>query len=241
MKKFVFVVLALLATNVFAQQQVELNDANAEKRSLNAPFTAIWVSDGVDLFLTQGTMESIAVSASEERYKQRLVTEVVNGTLKIYYDSKDMLWNSNSKRKLKAYVSFVTLNKLSADAGANVFGKTKFTVNRLEMKCSSGAAVFAEVDAAEIDARQNSGAEIILKGNVKNLEIDVNSGAMFKGYDLVAEVCSAKASSGGGVRVFVVKELNASANSGGGIHYKGEAVIKDLNVNSGGSVKRATK
>jgi hypothetical protein len=34
--------------------------------------------------------------------------------------------------------------------------------------------------------------------------------------------------------------LNAKANSGGGIRYKGNAVIKDLNVNSGGVVKKAS-
>jgi hypothetical protein len=241
MKKIFAAFLLAFALQATAQQSETISDANVETRTLSETFSAIWVSDGIDLFLTQGDSQALAISASEERYKMRLKTEVINGTLKIYYDSKDLVWNSNSKRKLKVYVSFISLTKLSADAGANVMAKNILKLGNLEMKCSSGATVFAEVEATAVDASQNSGAEIVLKGKVGQLQVEVNSGAMFKGFDLAADNCSAKASSGGGVRILVNKELNAHANSGGGIQYKGEAVIKNLNVNSGGYVKRANQ
>jgi len=62
---------------------------------------------------------------------------------------------------------------------------------------------------------------------------------MFKGYDMAVEYCDAKATSGADVRITINKELNAKANSGGGIRYKGAALIRDVSVNSGGLVKRA--
>jgi hypothetical protein len=40
--------------------------------------------------------------------------------------------------------------------------------------------------------------------------------------------------------VNIGQEMNARANSGGAIHYKGNAVVKDINVNSGGIVKKSS-
>lgn len=238
MKKIFLSLFSILSLHLFAQDVI-VNDANAEKRILSSSFNAIKVSSGIELLLTQGGEESLAVSASEPQYLERLKTEVVDGTLKIYYDNSSMVWNDNDKRKLKAYVSFKTLEKLQASSGANVKTSGTLKISKLDLKFSSGARFTSDVNITQLNATQDSGAEIIIIGKADELAVDVSSGAIFKGYDLVSEYCDAKASSGGSVRITVSKELNAKANSGGGIRYKGEAVIKEVDINSGGSVKRA--
>lgn len=238
MKKIFLSLLILMSLQSFSQDAV-MNDANAEKRTLSGSFSAIKVSDGIDLYLSQGNEESIAVSASDPKYMDRFKTEVENGTLNIYYDKKGMIWNGNEKKKLRAYVSFKTLEKLQASSGASVDAKNTFTLNKLQMSFSSGAQFTGQVDIADMDVAQNSGAEINITGKAEKLKVDLNSGAIFKGFDLAVDYCDAKASSGAGIRINVNKELNAKANSGGGIKYKGNGVIKDLNVSSGGMVKKA--
>ena len=238
MKKIFFSLLMLFSIHLFAQDII-VNDANAEKRALSASFNAIKVSDGIDLLLTQGSEESLAVSASEPKYLAKLKSEIVNGTLKIYYENAGMIWNSNEKRKLKAYVSFKTLEKLQASSGASIKTSAILKISRLELKVSSGALFSSEVNITQLTAMQDSGAEINITGKASELTVEASSGAIFKGYELVSDYCKAKATSGGSVRINVEKELNAKANSGGGIHYKGNAVIKEVDISSGGSVKRA--
>lgn len=238
MKKLFLAVLIFAGLSAAAQEKT-INDPGAQKRTLNGSFTAISVSDGVDLYLTQGSEESIAVSASEEKYMERFKTEVVNGTLKIYYDYKGINWAANDKRKLKAYVSFKTLEKLHASGGADVDVQGNVNVSGLEMKFTSGASFEGKLAAKDLTVEQNSGSSVSISGSAANIKVDVSSGAVFKGFDLTVDYCDAKASSGGGVRITINKELNAKANSGGGIKYKGGAVIKELDVNSGGSVKKA--
>ena len=238
MKKLLLSLITFVSLHSFAQD-VLVSDANAEKRTLSGSFTTIKISDGIDLMLTQGNEESIAVSASDQKYMERFKTEVVDGTLKIYYDNKGMIWNSNEKRKLKAYVSFKTLQQLDASSGANVNAKSILKLNDLKMVFSSGAQFTGQVDIGEMEVSQNSGAEINISGKADKLKVDINSGAMFKGFDLAVDYCDAKASSGAGVRISVNKELNAKASSGGGVRYKGNGVIKDINVHSGGIVKKA--
>ena len=53
MKKIFLSLVTLISLQLFAQDVV-INDANAEKRTLSASFNAIQVSDGIELYLTQG-------------------------------------------------------------------------------------------------------------------------------------------------------------------------------------------
>jgi Putative auto-transporter adhesin, head GIN domain len=238
MKKLFLLFITFVSFTAFAQEKV-LVDANAQKRTLSGSFTAITVSDGIDLYLTQGNEESVAVTTSDEKYMERFKTEVENGTLKIYYDYKGIKWAPNEKRKLKAWVSFKTLEKLHASGGADVNMQSALTADKLDIKFTSGSSFEGKIAVKELIAEQNSGSGINISGSAGNIKVDVSSGAVFKGFDLAVDYCDAKASSGGGVRITINKELNAKANSGGGIKYKGGAVIKELNVNSGGSVKKA--
>ncbi|MEP7254798.1 MAG: head GIN domain-containing protein [Ferruginibacter sp.] len=238
MKKLFLSLITFLSLAAFAQDSKVIADPNATVRTLNGSFTAISVSSGIDLYLTQGNEESIAVSASDEKYMARFKTEVENGTLKIYYDNKGVTWTANENRKLKAYVSFKTLEKLHGSAGSEVTVKSNITVENLEMKFSSGSGFDGQVNAKQINVEQNSGSDISISGKADKLTIDVSSGASFKGYDLAVDYCDAKASSGADVKITINKELSAKANSGGGIRYKGAALIRDININSGGLVKK---
>ena len=109
MKKYLIATLAVFIFLGAKAQKKIVNDANAEVRTLGSSFNKIMVSGGIDLYLSQYETESVAVSAATEQYRQNIKTIVENNTLKIYYDGGKQ-WNSGNK-KLKAYVSFKTLEK----------------------------------------------------------------------------------------------------------------------------------
>ena len=115
MKKILL--FALCTVFVFAagaqDEKVFVNDKNAQPRDVNGPFSAISVSGSIDLYLSQGDEEVVVVSAAETKYRDRIVTEVINGELKIHYNDKGLSWASGSKN-LKSYVSCKTFNKVSA-------------------------------------------------------------------------------------------------------------------------------
>ncbi len=238
MKKVLVLLFVLSGLVSFAQKETVVNDPNAEKRTLDESFSSISVSDGITLYLSKGDEESIAVSASDPKYMERYITEVDNGVLKIYYDNKGINWTGGDKRKLKAYVSFKNIEKIHASAGSLVTMKTVLKENEMELIFTSGSSFRGEVDINELTAAVTSGAEIEITGKAEKATLEASSGAIFKGYELITDYCEAKASSGGGIRINVNKELSVKANSGGGIRYKGNGVIKDMNVNSGGVVKK---
>ena len=239
MKKISFLVIAfaLFTTNWLAAQTKTINDPNAESRAVSG-FHAIKVSNGIELYITQGSSESLAVSASTTEYRNKIKTEVVNGVLKIYYDNNNWgNWSSKGKN-LKAYLSFTQLDMLNGSSGAGIIVEGKIKTNNLSMDLSSGADFNGMVEAATLTIDESSGADMNINGSVKNLTVVVSSGADFKGFDLIAEICKADASSGGGINVNVSNDLTADASSGGGIHYKGAATISKFSKSSGGSVKK---
>lgn len=238
MKRIFVLLLVVLSLPAFAQKDAVINDPNAEKRSLAESFSSISVTDGVDLYLTQGGGESIAISASDPKYLERYKTEVRNGILKIYYDNKGINWTGNERRKLKAYVSFKTLKQLNASGGARVTMKSVLKADKMQYTFTSGSKFTGEVNIDQLDVVENSGALVEIDGKAGKLDIEASSGAMFKGYELLSDYCDVKASSGGSVKINVNKELNVKARSGGGIHYKGNGVVREMNVNSGGIVKK---
>ena len=237
MKQLLLSFLTFLSLAALAQDNKK--DPNATERTLSGSFTTISITDGIDVYLTQGQSETVAVTtAADEKYMERFKTTVENGTLKIYYDNKGINWAFNEKRKLKAWVSYKTLEKLLVSGGATVKTNNAMDADKLEMKFTGGSHFDGEVHAKELNVDQNSGSGITISGRADKIKVEGSSGSIFKGYELAVDYCDAKASSGAGVHITINKELNARANSGGGIRYKGAALIKDLSVSSGGVVKK---
>jgi len=111
MKKFpLFVFSVLMVTFSFAQEKV-MNDPNAEERKISS-FQAIKVSHGIDLIITQSTTEAVAVSATEKEFRDRIITEVENGVLKISYDIDKWWKNVSTPKKLKAMYPSLILIRL---------------------------------------------------------------------------------------------------------------------------------
>lgn len=239
MKKLLFLATVFISGATIAQDTRVFIDANAQKRTLSGSFTAIHITDGIELKLIQGNEESVAVSASEEKYLERFKTEVKNGVLSIYYDNEGMKW-TNSKMKLKAWVSCKTLEKLTASAGSEVDVQNSLESDKLEMKFTSGSEFTGKLNVKQLTVDQNSGSIIHVSGKADKLSVDLSSGAMLKGFDFAVDFCDAKTSSGAMVTITIQKELNAKASSGGGIKYKGEGLIRDINISSGGFVKRTS-
>ncbi len=236
MKKLGILLMFAFSASV-ALAQVQIKDANAQNRNITG-FHGIDVASGIDVLLTQGNSEGVAVSASDPRHLERIRTEVKNGVLHIYYDNSSKDWFNNGNRKLKAYVSIKNIDVLHASSGAQVNVEGAVKSNKLDVEVSSGALIKGEFQVENMDVEQSSGSIARISGNVAALKVEGNSGSIFDGYDLETSTCDAETSSGSIVRVTVNKELSVDASSGGKISYKGTGVIKNINTSSGGNVSR---
>jgi len=237
MKKILLsVILASFAIAAVCQKTI--NDPNAQKRSISS-FHAIEISNGIDLYLSQGD-EAVAVSASETKYRDRIVTEVKDGVLKIWYENNFNFNIEWGNRKLKAYVSFKSLDNLTASGGSDVKTDGSIQANKFKLHLSGGSDFEGKIMASDLIVEQSGGSDVSVSGKTNNVKITASGGSDFDGYELISETSTISASGGSDVYITVNKELNATASGGSDIHYKGNALVKE-NKSGGSGVKKSGK
>ncbi len=240
MNKLYQTLMTLALVSVFScvkGQNPVINDRNAQVRKVS-DFHAIRVSDGIELYITQGNEEAVAVSASETKYRDMISTEVEQGVLRIYFDHSGWTFWDDNHRNLKAYVSCKVLDGLHMSSGSHTDVDGSLSGDNLSLKLSSGAVFKGSVKVHSLSVEQGSGAEATIGGSALNCQMEASSGSAIHARDLQTDQCDATTSSGGSVEVTVNKELIASAHSGGQIYYLGSAQIKDIHSGSGGEVSK---
>ncbi len=229
----VFVLFICLACN--SQQTKTINDQNAEPRSATG-FHAIRAEDGIDLYLTQGNEEAVAVSASKIEYRDKIVTRVESGVLLIYYNEN---WRFGWRdRRLKAYVSFKTLDALEGSGGADIIVNGVIKSSSLKMGISGGSDFSGTVEVGDLDISQSGGSDVDIKGTASKLRISASGGSDFNGFGLNVEYATVSASGGSDAQLNVSKELTADASGGSDIDYKGPGVVKSKSSSGGSSVSK---
>lgn len=233
MKKFLLIVVAFSVSLLLHAQDNTFADNSVEKRTVK-PFRSIKVGDGIDLYLSQGAEESVAVSASKDEYMDRVKTEVEEGVLKIYYDRGSLNnWSMSNNKRLKAYVSFKTLDKLTATSGSEVIVKGIIKEDLISLYLSSGANFKGTVNAGKLIVEAESGAKIEIDGSAFVFSVTASSGAKIEAYMLQAGKADVRSTSGAKIEVTAKEEMKLSSSSGGTIHYKGNAKITELNTRFG--------
>lgn len=236
MRRIIFSLLALVSFAAASAQKTIVNDPNAELRKVDA-FTAVKVSNAIDLFLTQGDEDGVVVSASETKFRDKIKTTVENGVLKIWYDDQKWNWNE-SKKKLRAYVSFRTLNSINASGASDVTVTGVLKGEELKMHLSGASDFKGAVQLKKLIIDQSGASDVSISGTVVDLEIDASGASDLKDYDLVADNCTVDVSGASDVRITVNKELKAKASGASSVHYKGAGVIRDIKTSGASSISK---
>jgi hypothetical protein len=235
MKKL-FVLLLLAGSFSATIAQKTINDPNAEKRNVGS-FHGVSVGGGIDLYLSQGN-ESVAVSASDTKFRNLIKTEIKDGILTIWYDYKNGE-RSREDKHLKAYVSFKTLDKLNGSGGSDIDVDGTIKTTTLKLDISGGSDFEGKIEAIDLTVEASGGSDVDISGSVKKLDIHASGGSDFKGYELSTDVCNLEASGGSDIEVTVNKELNAVASGSSDISYKGSAVVKGVKTSGSSSINKS--
>lgn len=221
---FLTISIGLFALIALAQE--------SETRKLSS-FSGVKVSEGIDAYLKKGSKEEVRVEASGTELSN-VITEVSGDYLKIHMEE-----GVYRNRTVKVYVTYVDINSIGASSGANVFHEGILKTDDLTLKASSAGTIELKTEAKTIDAGASSAGEIVVEGSAGSVELDVSSAGEIDAYNLTCDKAEAGASSGGSVKLMVMKDLEARASSGGSIRYRGNPERSNTNASSGGSVRKS--
>ena len=110
-----------------------------EKRTIEAPFTKIDASTGVEVIVEQGATTEVEVEV-DDNLMEHIVTRVENGTLIVKIDG-----NINTMESAIVRVSTKTIEGLESSSGATIRSKSTLRGPNLKVKSSSGSTINSDL------------------------------------------------------------------------------------------------
>lgn len=186
--------------------------AHAEPRNVSN-FTRVSASSGTDVTVAIGPRFSVDVTGAGA---DRIVTRVSGQTLIV--ERRQSWWSWGARPAAEVRVTMPRVEGLSASSGADLVA-TGVTGGALELDSSSGA-------------------ELRVSGTCTSFTADASSGAELHAQELRCESGNVDASSGADARIFASGRLNVDASSGGSVIAYGNPNVGDVDLSSGGSLRR---
>jgi len=196
-------------------------------------FDGINVSTGIDVYLTQGDSEKIIVEADENLHDY-LMTEVKNGTLRIYFDNVSI----RSAERKRVYVTMKDIRSLRTSSAGDIIGETPIKCGDVLLESSSAGNIKLELYARNVNVEISSSGDITLSGEAETLNADLSSAGDLNALNFKVRDADLNVSSAGDADIYVTHKLTARVSSAGDVRYAGEPEIIDARTSSAGTVRK---
>lgn len=190
--------------------------AQQDERRLDY-FDAISVTGDIELILIAGEEPRAAIFA--EGIDPDNVSVYVKGkTLKLQLI--EGLFHDDRRARIE--VTYQQVRAIKASAGARVYAEAPLTGDMLDLRAASGGSMELKVEVNTLNAYASEGGIINLEGRTETQDVTTATGGRYEGLGLECGRTFVKANTGGVAEVVANLKLDANANTGGSIHYKGE-------------------
>ncbi len=221
--------LSVYVSNIYAQKIEEIRNIST--------FKGIHISSGMDLYVKQGSVESVKIVADKDKM-EKIKTEKEGDILKIFAGSSKGWFNFefdwSNRKTIKVYVTVKNLNSIVATGGSDVFSEGKLDLIKLDVKATGGSDIKLDVDTDELTCETTGGSDVILSGTATVFKASSTGGSDLKASKLRSNFCSVSSTGGSDAYVWAEKEISISATGGSDVYHKGGArVVKSSST--GGS------
>jgi hypothetical protein len=217
------VLLIAVASPVLAQPA-------SEERPV-AGFSEIRADRGVDVYLTQGTRESLRIEA--EGYALEDVISNVEGGVLILSKSDGRWWPA---RRVVAHVEVVRLSAITASGGSDVQSRNALRLENLEVEASGGSDVDLDVQARSLEFTLSGGSDLRLSGSTQQLVVEASGGSDAAARQMAAERVRLQVSGGSDASVQASAAIDIEASGGSDVHVFGNPGERRVNNDKGSDV-----
>jgi hypothetical protein len=216
------ILMVACTTASYAQTEVE-------SRAL-AAFNSIQVSSGIDANLVKGDTHGIEITASGVELS-RVEAKVTNRVLELKVSGI-----SPKASTVKATITYVSLEEVSASNSAKVFVKELITEKSVRLFAATSSYVEVEVNAQDLLVDAQTNAKIFIKGKATNLDFSAYTNAEIDGDKLVTDNATVRVNTNAKGSFHVNKSISGTAATRGRVVYTGDPNIVDIKTNTGGSI-----
>jgi Putative auto-transporter adhesin, head GIN domain len=238
MKKILFVMLAFISVNCFAQPWKTIKgngQPKKETRTVSA-FTSLSSGGPMEVRITYGNSNTVVVDA-EENLLPYIETTVKNGKLSIGAQKN---YNLQSNSKIVVVVTMTTIQSLELAGSGSITGDGKFSNNDKTVinVSGSGGLRLAFDHFADLDVAVSGSGDIKLTGSTNSISAKVSGSGNIDCSAVRSKDVGAKISGSGNLTVDASNSVDAKISGSGNVMYKGDAAnIKSKTSGSGKVIK----
>ncbi|OOQ58133.1 head GIN domain-containing protein [Mucilaginibacter pedocola] len=226
----------ILAAVLVAVNVVAFAKNVTEDRHLTG-FSAVNVAGSFDVYITQGSSESVKVDAPSDIIG-RIVTEVEGGTLKIYTKrDEDNNWSWHDK-KVVIYVALKDVNNITLRGSGDVFFKEGLKASSLQLKLVGSGDITGKLNVKNLDSSIQGSGDITISGSADTSLVSVAGSGDFTGQGLTTGTTQVMVRGSGDARVNASEKIDASVVGSGDVHYTGSPKTINTSKAGSGSVSR---
>ncbi len=198
-------------------------------------FKNVDVSGAAKVLVSQGDHPSVKIEGDENLLPYMEVNQIGN---KIEVREKPG-FNLVPTTDLKVYVTAPVFNDIDASGACDIIGQTKIAnPENLAMHVSGAGDIKMEVDAPRLKAEVSGSGSVDLKGQTKDVYLDLTGAGHAHCFDLLSESTKVDISGAGSAEVYASVKLEADVSGAGTVKYKGNATDVKQNVSGAGSVQK---
>ena len=231
MMKHLFLIIMMVVSAALNAQQV-FHDKNAEIRPVGEFYT-IEVSHAVDLRLSSGSENALAVSAATPELRSAIRTEVRNGVLRISYESSKLF---KKRAGVRVYVSAKSLKKIGVSGASLVNISAELSASELTVELSGASDMKGTIKANALNIVLSGASDMIVKGEVNDIRIEASGASKFKGSELISNNCRIEASGASDIDITANKLIAVSATGASHIYYSGDAQAGELRTSGASKI-----
>ena len=196
-------------------------------------FDEVNITGNIEATLAAGNTEEVSLY-TENIPEDEVTIKVSKGVLKI--SVVEGIFYKNEK--VVVNLTYKGLLAVRGNAGARIDNKSVLEGDGLLLRCGSGARMDLRVELNSLDAGASEGGILSVEGQTDNVEVTASTGGRFEGFNLESRRVAGKANTGGQAEVFATEELEAAANTGGVVTYKGDPESTSFKSVLSGEVKK---
>ena len=236
-----------------AQNHIRGNGRVTKENRSVGNFDAINIGGEVNVFLTQGTKNSIEIEADENLH-QYIVTEVQGGKLTIK-NEKDI----KDAEALNVYVEFKEIDELHGGGATDIIAYTAISISsnfdlsasgavdielKKGLKCgdlkvgSSGASdlYIKKLDAKDVDAHASGSSDLVMDGSANSIYLSASGSSDIEAKDLVVKTADITASGSSDISINVTERISAEASGSSDIYYRGNPEIQRIKAGAASDI-----
>jgi hypothetical protein len=253
MKLFIKLLLAVLLISgncyAFANPQATLQ-ADTSFVTVDrhvSDFNSLHISGPFDVFIIQGTTESLKLDAPKE-ILDRIVTVVNNRELKISNKHDNWGWSEKSwwsdkswwrhNKKIVVHVTVKDLNSIKLSGSGSALFEEGLSASSLKLMVRGSGNMQGKVDVKKLESHISGSGNIKLSGTAESSSISVTGSGNFTAPELITSNSAVHLSGSGGAKINANDKVDAAISGSGGVSYTGTAKIVNSKKSGSGSISR---